>query len=59
MRFARAHLFNLTALLMIVLCLVDGHVKMVSYSQINETKGAEPYNLDWTVGGLAGADLRN
>jgi hypothetical protein len=32
---------------------------MVSYSQINETKGAEPYNLDWTVGGLAGADQRN
>jgi prepilin-type N-terminal cleavage/methylation domain-containing protein len=44
---------------MIALCLVDGHAKLVPYSQINETKGAEPYNLDWTVGGLAGADLRN
>jgi prepilin-type N-terminal cleavage/methylation domain-containing protein len=43
---------------MMALCLVDGHSKLVSVSQINETK---PYadNLDWTVGGLAGKDIKD
>jgi prepilin-type N-terminal cleavage/methylation domain-containing protein len=42
----------------LALCLVDGHSKLVPWSQINETK---PYagNLDWTVGGLAGKDIKD
>jgi prepilin-type N-terminal cleavage/methylation domain-containing protein len=42
----------------IALCLVDGHSKLVPWAQINPTA---PYasNLDWTVGGLAGKDLRD
>jgi prepilin-type N-terminal cleavage/methylation domain-containing protein len=42
----------------IALCLVDGHSKLVPWSQINPT---QPYvgNLDWTVGGLAGKDIRD
>jgi prepilin-type N-terminal cleavage/methylation domain-containing protein len=40
------------------LCMVDGHSKLVPVSRINETK---PYadNLDWTVGGLAGKDIKD
>ena len=48
----RAHNPNAMAL-----ALVDGHVKLIPLSQINETK-PYPYNLDWTVGGLKGKDLK-
>jgi prepilin-type N-terminal cleavage/methylation domain-containing protein len=44
---------------MMMLCLVDGHSKLVPISKINETKPYGPYNLDWTVGGLAGKDIKD
>ena len=42
----------------IALSLVDGHSKLVPLSRLNETK---PYaeNLDWTIGGLAGKDIKD
>ena len=43
----------------LVLCMVDGHSKMVPYAEINPTKPYGPYNLDWTVGGLAGKDIKD
>jgi prepilin-type N-terminal cleavage/methylation domain-containing protein len=42
---------------MMMLCLVDGHSKLVPLSKINDTKPYGPYNLDWTIGGLAGKDI--
>jgi prepilin-type N-terminal cleavage/methylation domain-containing protein len=44
---------------MMMLCMVDGHSKLVPMSRINETKPYGPYNLDWTVGGLAGKDIKD
>jgi prepilin-type N-terminal cleavage/methylation domain-containing protein len=44
---------------MMMLCLVDGHSKLVPLSRLNETRPPGPYNLDWTVGGLAGKDLKD
>jgi prepilin-type N-terminal cleavage/methylation domain-containing protein len=39
------------------LLFVDGHSAFVKYRQLN--KGTlEPYNLDWTLGGLGGEDLQ-
>jgi len=43
----------------LALCLVDGHSKLVPYAQINVTKPYGPYNLDWTIGGLAGKDIKD
>jgi prepilin-type N-terminal cleavage/methylation domain-containing protein len=40
------------------LCFVDGHVKLVPLTQLNPTRPF-PYNLDWTIGGLAGKDLKD
>jgi prepilin-type N-terminal cleavage/methylation domain-containing protein len=39
------------------LCYVDGHAKLTPYSQLVES--SPPGNLDWTVGGLAGKDLKD
>jgi hypothetical protein len=50
----RAHNENALAL-----CYVDGHAKLTPISQINDTKPYGPLNLDWTVGGLAGKDLKD
>jgi hypothetical protein len=36
---------------------VDGHSQFTFYSKLN-TNTAAGYNLDWTDGGLHGADLR-
>jgi prepilin-type N-terminal cleavage/methylation domain-containing protein len=41
------------------LCFVDGHAKLTPLAQINDTKPYGPYNLDWTIGGLAGKDLKD
>ncbi len=44
-----------------LLLFVDGHSQMALYDRLNAPfmDGATPiYNLDWTVGGLAGADLK-
>lgn len=39
------------------LLFVDGHSSFVKYRQLN--KGTlQPYNLDWTLGGLGGEDLQ-
>jgi prepilin-type N-terminal cleavage/methylation domain-containing protein len=45
----------------IALCLVDGHSKLVPFSQLNQTIPAKygAYNLDWTAGGLAGKDIKD
>jgi prepilin-type N-terminal cleavage/methylation domain-containing protein len=40
------------------LCFVDGHARLTPVAQINATQ-PYPDNLDWTVGGLAGKDLRD
>jgi prepilin-type N-terminal cleavage/methylation domain-containing protein len=40
------------------LCFVDGHAKLTPLTQINDTN-PYPRNLDWTVGGLAGKDLKD
>jgi prepilin-type N-terminal cleavage/methylation domain-containing protein len=38
---------------------VDGHSQFALWRQFNPSQlSAEPYNFDWTVGGLSGADLR-
>ncbi|MBM3832685.1 MAG: type II secretion system protein [Verrucomicrobia bacterium] len=37
---------------------VDSHTAFTKYSQLNKTKPYGDYNLDWTVGGLAGEDLK-
>jgi prepilin-type N-terminal cleavage/methylation domain-containing protein len=42
----------------VVLCFVDGHARLTPMAQLNETR-PYPGNLDWTVGGLAGKDLRD
>ncbi|HEY5910565.1 MAG TPA: hypothetical protein VJA21_08180 [Verrucomicrobiae bacterium] len=39
------------------LMFVDGHVQFALYKQLNRGTLGD-YNLDWTEGGLAGADLR-
>ncbi|MHB8522117.1 MAG: type II secretion system protein [Limisphaerales bacterium] len=42
------------------LLFVDGHSQFARYDQLNATfvnAGQKIYNLDWTAGGLAGADL--
>ena len=42
------------------LLFVDGHPQFARYSELNNTLlngSQEIYNLDWTVGGLSGADL--
>jgi prepilin-type N-terminal cleavage/methylation domain-containing protein len=41
------------------LCFVDGHAKLTPISQINPARPYGDYNLDWTVGGLAGKDLKD
>jgi prepilin-type N-terminal cleavage/methylation domain-containing protein len=41
------------------LCFVDGHSKLTPLAQINDTAPYGPYNLDWTIGGLAGKDLKD
>jgi prepilin-type processing-associated H-X9-DG protein len=44
-----------------MLLFVDGHAEYASYDRLNAPfkDGATPiYNLDWTVGGLAGQDLK-
>lgn len=45
----------------IALCMVDGHAKLVSEARLNETVPASygRFNLDWTVGGLAGKDIKD
>ena len=41
------------------LMFVDGHSQIAFYTKLNPgTLKDEPYNLDWTDGGLKGADLR-
>jgi prepilin-type N-terminal cleavage/methylation domain-containing protein len=40
------------------LLFVDSHTAYITYQQLNKTVPYGEYNLDWTVGGLAGADLR-
>ena len=43
------------------LLFVDGHSQFARYSELNNTfvnGGQKIYNLDWTSGGLSGADLR-
>jgi prepilin-type N-terminal cleavage/methylation domain-containing protein len=42
----------------IALCFVDGHARLTPMAQIAETR-PYPGNLDWTVGGLAGKDLKD
>jgi prepilin-type N-terminal cleavage/methylation domain-containing protein len=37
---------------------VDSHAAFTKYVQLNKTKPYGDYNLDWTVGGLAGEDLK-
>jgi hypothetical protein len=39
------------------LCYVDDHAQLTPYAQIVES--SPPGNLDWTVGGLAGKDLKD
>jgi len=42
------------------LLLVDGHAQFARYPDLNHTSGSgsmKMYNLDWTAGGLTGADL--
>jgi len=42
------------------LLFVDGHAQFARYEQLNNTSLAgnqKVYNLDWTIGGLSGADL--
>ena len=44
-----------------LLLFVDGHSQFAAYSALNPTfvsAGQNIYNLDWTAGGLTGADLR-
>src|SRR5207245_9473293 len=43
---------------MMALCLVDGEHELVAVALADETK---PYadNLDWTVGGVAGQDIKD
>jgi prepilin-type N-terminal cleavage/methylation domain-containing protein len=41
------------------LAFVDGHAKLTPIARINETKPYGPYNLDWTIGGLAGKDIKD
>ena len=44
-----------------LLLFVDGHSQFAAYSALNPTfvsGGQNIYNLDWTAGGLTGADLR-
>ena len=48
----------------LALCMVDGHSKLVPISQINPTNkccGGEgtPLNLDWTIDGLRGKDIKD
>jgi prepilin-type N-terminal cleavage/methylation domain-containing protein/prepilin-type processing-associated H-X9-DG protein len=43
-----------------MLLFVDGHSQLAPYTSMNHTFGAgnqKVYNLDWTAGGLTGADL--
>jgi prepilin-type N-terminal cleavage/methylation domain-containing protein/prepilin-type processing-associated H-X9-DG protein len=37
---------------------VDGHSAYTTYPQLNKTVPYGEYNLDWTVGGLGGEDLK-
>jgi len=42
------------------LLFVDGHSQFAPYTELNHTSGSgspKVYNLDWTAGGLSGADL--
>ena len=44
-----------------VLLFVEGHSQFAKYLELNPTSvtaGGKTYNLDWTAGGLTGADLR-
>ena len=44
-----------------VLLFVEGHSQFAKYLELNPTSvtaGEKIYNLDWTAGGLTGADLR-
>jgi prepilin-type N-terminal cleavage/methylation domain-containing protein len=43
----------------LALAFVDGHTQLVPFAKINVTMPYGPYNLDWTVGGLRGRDLKN
>ena len=42
----------------LALCFVDGHARLTPVAQLAETR-PYPRNLDWTVDGLAGKDLRD
>ena len=37
---------------------VDTHAAFTAYSQLNKTEPYGEYNLDWTINGLAGQDLK-
>jgi prepilin-type N-terminal cleavage/methylation domain-containing protein len=41
-----------------MLTFVDGHAGLIPYARLNRDS-AGGYNLDWTLGGLAGKDLRD
>jgi len=40
------------------LLFVDSHAAFTTYKELNKTSPYADYNLDWTIGGLAGADLK-
>jgi prepilin-type N-terminal cleavage/methylation domain-containing protein/prepilin-type processing-associated H-X9-DG protein len=41
-----------------MLLFVDGHSQLTPYTSLNRTLVTGDYNLDWTAGGLTGADLQ-